>query len=134
VEFYLHFNIRLHGLLLTHEISLFYSVTTVGSVDTPYVYCFLQHVSAHEAIIRYLTFTTTIYKTVHFSQTTGTQRRRKHNHIPTGQQNPLHPVVCHSIATTIQVKVITKVSYIYVNHNMFRPLLVHQVYLCVLRS
>jgi hypothetical protein len=38
-----------------------------------------------------------------------------------------------SVNTTIQVKVITKVIYINVNHNMFRPLLDHQVYLRVLR-
>jgi hypothetical protein len=36
-----------------------------------------------------------------------------------------------SVNTTIQVKVITKVIYININHNMFRPLLGHhQVYLC----
>jgi hypothetical protein len=40
-----------------------------------------------------------------------------------------------SINTKIQVKIVTKVVYIYVNHDMFRPLLGHhQVYLCVLRS
>jgi hypothetical protein len=36
--------------------------------------------------------------------------------------------------TIIQIKVITKVIYIKVNHDMFRPLLgYNKVYLCVLR-
>jgi hypothetical protein len=40
-----------------------------------------------------------------------------------------------SVNITIQVKGISEVIYISVNHNMFQPLLGHhQLYLCVLRS
>jgi hypothetical protein len=32
---------------LIMELSLFYSVTTIGSMDTPYIFRFLHYVSAH---------------------------------------------------------------------------------------
>jgi hypothetical protein len=37
------------------EISLFGSITTSRNMDTPYVRRFLQHISVHCAIIKYLT-------------------------------------------------------------------------------
>lgn len=36
--------------------SLFYSIITIGNMYIPYIHCFLQHVSAYYAIIRYMTF------------------------------------------------------------------------------
>jgi hypothetical protein len=51
-------------------------------MDTPYIRCFLQHASAH----LYTCFTTTTYKTQHFSKIQGKQTRRKRNHIRTSQQ------------------------------------------------
>jgi hypothetical protein len=61
------------------EISLFYSITTIVSMDTIYIPCFLQHVSAHGHYLMYTTkhidtrhsnisFTSTTYKTQHFSK------------------------------------------------------------------